>query len=521
MAVMAVQAQTWLDYDQALSAWTWLRTSNAAALSTYQPGDSTQRLLADGWVAMSTAQGHLAPLQASPRAWQASAGVRSVFRASDRVVLRGGMDYRNRWGSDAGGSVWLNPDEMPFDITEYTDSTRGRIRWEQYRLQGEVGVKVLKFLDMGASFAYTTASGAKQKDPRHTNSIMRLETSVGTTAHWNRFRLGVNYVLRRFTEAVQFRTYGRTDRIYHYLIDNGAFYGRDEQTDGKGYVSSDNEKPLLDMRHGLALQRGYEQGAWSVVAQWQWLHRHGHYGLESPSQVDFNQHRGDQWQASAWLQHATPSSIYRLELGWQHENVKDYERTYRIITDGGVTDIVYYDNRLMGRRQEIHYHAGATAQGGIRRQLATWQLDADVDHHRRQVTAIMYPYYREQTAHLTTATLRGTRNWITRRDHVWTLACQGLWATGDGEAYRDATYGTPSDGTPKPRQHETYLMRQYEWLTAQRVGVGAALRWSMPVLQQRMRVYVNLSCQLQWGLNVKWLEDNHRHEASIALGTLF
>ena len=520
LALMA-QAQSWLDYDQALSRWTWLRTLNAAALTTYVPVDSSQHLLADAQLTMATERGHLAQPGASPGIWQASAAVRSIYRVGHRVVLRGGMNYRNRWGDDAGGSVWLNPDAMPFDITEYTDSTRGKMRVEQYGLNGEVGVTIAPGLDLGARFAYIAANSTKQKDPRHTNSVMQLEASAGAAWRWRGATLGANYLLRRNTEAVQLRTYGRTDRVYHYLVNYGAFYGRDEQTDGKGYVSADSEHPLLDMCHGLALQGGYEHGSWSAVAQWSWTHRHGHYGLESPSMVDFNRHQGDRWEATLWLQHAQPQAIYRLEIAWNHENLRDYERTYRTITQGGVTDVVYYDNRLMGRRQAIDYRITATAQWNIHRHLAAWQIEAGVRHHRGEVTAIVYPYFRSQNTRLTTVEASMRRNWLCTRDHTWTLMAGLRWAGGGGNPKSDSTYGTPSEGSQAPVEHDEYLMQQYEWLTAGRFAASAGVRWSMPLAAGRCRLYAEARGLLCWGHDIHHLADAHRHEASVSLGCLF
>ena len=172
-------ALSWLDYDQVLAPWSWLATDNPAALVTYQPADSTQRLVADAAVGVFTGHGHLASLEASPHEWNAKGAAQAVFRSSSRVVMRGGMDYRHCWGSDACGSVWMEPGQMPFDMVEYTDTTRGNIRQERYGLNGAVGVEVGRGLSFGGRFAYASASSTKQKDPRHTNSLMELDVRAG------------------------------------------------------------------------------------------------------------------------------------------------------------------------------------------------------------------------------------------------------------------------------------------------------------------------------------------------------
>lgn len=521
VASMTAHAQSWLDYDQVLSPLSWLRTSNAAALTTYHPTDSSQRLLAEGQVGITTGQGHLTAPNQSPHSWQALAHVRSIYRMSKRVVARGAMVYNNGWGSQAGGSIWVQPDEMPFDITETADSTRGNIGLERYKLQGEVGVTTWRGLSMGASIGYETATYAKKKDPRHTNQHMRLDASAGTTWQTRGLTLGANYLLRRTTEGVQFRNYGRTDQVYHYLIDQGAAFGRNEQSGGRGYVGTDYERPYLDMRHGIALQAGYAHGPWSAVVEWQWLHRHGHYGLESPARLDFNRHNGNEWHLCSWWQHASASSIHRVTASWSHQQISDFERTYRIISEDGITDTEYYDDRLLGEREQDDLALTYDLQWGIHRQLATWQAQATVGHQRRDLTASLYPYYRQQQTHSTHITLTGERNWLRDNDHTWSVRLQAGWATGGGTAAKDGTYTTPSDGSTAPAEHLLLMMRQYEWLTATRLQGCVGLRWSMPLANHRLRTYVDVQYGYAHAFDTHYLDNAHRHTATLAIGCHF
>ena len=219
MALLAMsgKAQSWLDYDMALAQWTWLRTANAAALTTYQPADSSQRLLSEASVTGLTQHGHFDENGSAPHLLQAGADVRSIFRIGNCVVLRGNMNYSHKWGTDAAESICISPHDMPFDITEVSDTTKGNTRLEQYGFNGEAGVALTRNLSLGTKFAYCTASYSKQKDPRHTNSLMKLCAVAGATWHSGHVTLGANYIINRSVEAVTLRTYGRTDHIYHYL----------------------------------------------------------------------------------------------------------------------------------------------------------------------------------------------------------------------------------------------------------------------------------------------------------------
>ena len=514
-------AQSWLDYDQVLSRYPLLRTSNAATLTSYTPGDSTQRLLGDARLSISTAHGHLERHNAAPHAWQAQAQVRSIYRMNPRVVLRGMMDYSYGCGSRAGGSVWIHPERMPFDITETADSTRGDISLETYHLNGEAGIDIGQGISLGARFDYSTASGAKRKDPRHTSVLMNCDISVGAAWQHSGLTIGANYLFGRNTEAVKFSTVGRTDQLYHYLIDYGALFGRDETTDGNGYVGSSNERPLLDLKHGVALQAAYQFGATSWGVEGRCQHRHGHYGLESPSMIDFNRHNGDEWTVQAWWQNISPCAQQRVSLSWNHQSLSDKERTYRIITNQGVTDVNYYDDRLMGQRSSHALGISGDARWGIHRELATWQVRADVNHYRHSVTASVYPYYRQQQAYLTQVTLHGVRNWLTERDHVWSLQLQAGWAGGGGTAAHDGTYEAVNADSGTPAEHALYMMRQYEYLTANRLLAGMSVGWSMPVMHHHMRLYAEGSYRYCQAHDIHYLENGYRHHAALSVGCLF
>lgn len=515
------QARSWLDYDQVLEPATWLRTTNAASLTTFLPADSTQHLMADAAITGSTTSGHFAPQGTAPKLWQTDANVRAIYRMSSRVVLRGSMEYSHWWCKDVTGSIWIEPQSRPFDITETADSTQGNTRLERYGLNGEAAVNVSENVSLGAQFSYATASYAKQKDPRHTNSLMTLTTTAGATWHRAGWRLGASYILNRTTEALTFRNYGRTDRVYHYLVDFGATYGRIEQAEGVGYTGNDYERPWLDMEHGIAVQGGYDHPGWSMVAQWKWLHCHGHYGMESPAHIDFNKHNANLWNATAWLKHSCNNNLYLITIDWQHENMRNNERTYRAVTGGGITDVVYYDDRLTGRRQTIDYTVAADARLNINRHLAAWALSLVVNHHRTSTDAILFPFVRKQKTHLTTIHATASRSFITGGDKTWTIRGSLSWGKGGGTPKTDTTLATAADDALPPATYDLILMRQYEWNTAQRTGIGLAIRHSLPVAAQKARIYADLAGRLQFAGGTHYLADAHRHTVAITLGCTF
>ena len=513
--------QSWLDYDQVLLRYPLLHTANAAALTTYAPPDSSQLLLGDAQLVLSTTHGHLDQLHLAPHAWQAQGLVRSIYRMGSRVVVRGMMDYSYGWGSGAGGSVWIDPEQMPFDITETSDSTRGNISLETYHLSGQAGVDVGKGFNLGVSFDYTTGSGAKKKDPRHTNTLMLTAASAGIMWHHAGWHLGGNYLFARRTEALKFSTAGRSGQVYHYLIDQGAQYGREESTEAEGYVGTSHERPLLDTRHGAALQAEFSSAATSIGLEGMWSHRQGHYGIESPSMIDYNRHHGHQWWVTSWWKHATDGALQRVAIGWNRQAITDLERTYRTTTQHGVTDVNYFDDRLMGKRHTDVLLLTGDLQWGVRHCVATWEAQIELSHHRRSLTATLFPFYRRQQIHHTDFIATGTRRWILEDGHMWTLAVQAGWVTGGGTASHDGTFQTPAADAPHPAEQQLYLMRQFELLTAHRVLAGASVQWLFQTRNHALRPYVKASYRCEHAWDTHYLDDGHRHHAALTMGCQF
>ena len=158
---------------------------------------------------------------------------------------------------------------------------------------------------------------------------------------------------------------------------------------------------------------------------------------------------------------------------------------------------------------------------GINRQLPTWQIIADMEHSRSMITASVFPYYRQQSTHLTEVKLRLIRNWITSNDQVWSGQLLAGWAGGGGTVNLDGTYQTPSPDAEGPLDHTLYLMRQYESLTAQRMLVGAQVRWSKPIAHARMRLYAEANYKYCQAFDIHYLEDGHRHQVAMSVGCLF
>ena len=71
-----------------------------------------------------------------------------------------------------GGSAFIDPYEQPFDIVEYTDTTRGVKNLETYRLAGAISTDLTHRVTLSAKVDYHAANYAKQKNlPRMIGSM--------------------------------------------------------------------------------------------------------------------------------------------------------------------------------------------------------------------------------------------------------------------------------------------------------------------------------------------------------------
>ena len=203
----------------------WLASGNAAALTTF--GDST---ISQATLAYRHDGGKLHTMSEGKREDAYSADVRSYYRLSAKVVAYGSATYNRRYMSGAAGSMLMPTLKlMPFDLVEDTYSNAGDKSMETFGIDGAVGWNVWRNLAIGAHIDYTAGTYAKQRDLRHSNTLMDMHTSLNAFMSLpHNSGIGIGMVYSRRTESIQFKTYGTTDQIYYTLIDYANNHGERE-----------------------------------------------------------------------------------------------------------------------------------------------------------------------------------------------------------------------------------------------------------------------------------------------------
>ena len=225
-----VNAQTeakdtiWHSIEYAKLAEPRLHSENASFLKTFN-----QRNVSNAEVSALKSDGKFKSYIESDDSYNLGAVAESYYKVNPQIVFYGKVKYDYFKGKNMDGSVFLNPDETPFDIVEYEDSNAGNKIKEQYDLVGAISANVYNGLTLGGRFDYTAANYTKTRDLRYKNVYMDMNLSVGASYDLsNHATLGLNYIYRRSSEELSFGIYGNYKDKFTSLISYGGFFGHSE-----------------------------------------------------------------------------------------------------------------------------------------------------------------------------------------------------------------------------------------------------------------------------------------------------
>lgn len=508
----------WRDFSYIKQSEAWLGSENAAGLGKLQ----VERVsMAEAY--FKKQHGAFCNYAQSEESYRWGAGTESFYRLNPRVVFYGKAGYDNFTGKDMGGSVFINPENTPFDIVEYAENTRGEKNLENYHLVGAVSGALGNGWTLGAKVDFLAANYAKDRDLRHQNKLLDMYVTAGAMYRLSsRMEAGANYYYRRSTEGVDFDTYGTTDKTYTSLISFGAFFGQTEVFGGNGYTKGNEEKPLFDEYHGGALQLN-----WQWTPHLSWYHelayksRKGYYGKKSPYTVVYSRHEADVWDYNTTLFLKKGVNLHQLHFGGHYEGLDNFENIYRSENEaGGSSDIVYYG--MLHTADKTTWNARAEYIGnlGVTGYCPAWVLKGGAAYRVRNVKASIYPYYRGQHLRMADVYLSAERNLI-RPKHVYNLLLGIAYCSGNGEVKEDGAYAAPSESRQSPSSMDAYLYKEYEYLTARQVKGEIGLKYAWALEKQPVRCHVSLHYTLQKAFRVDYLGNGLRQEVSLAVGCTF
>ena len=476
------------DYRYVQQSSPWFTQRNAAALALYN-----SRNIAEADLSLSHASGELTGFSGSPSLTTLQVAIESFYRISPRAVVFGSIGYNNLSGDDMTGSAFLQ-DRLPFDIVEDSLTNKGHKHCDSYHLTGGFSYSLSPALALGLKADYTAANYAKYKDLRHKNKLMNLDVTVGLMStlncHLSTINLGLDYTYHRRTESLEFATYGKNDKVYKSLIDYGAMMGIIEQFGNEGYTDKTNEMPLFEDGHSGGLQVSFSRGAFTIFNALTFSHHTGYYGRKSQYTITYTDHGRDIFTEHVRLSYDISTSRYGLDIRYQNEKVKNRSNTYRgLVNENGATHYEYYDAVESGDKGWRNLDIDYTMHLGIRHELPTWTITAGYHWQQRDITAYLYPYYRQQQLRTNEWTASIVRNVILRKG-VWNISLHGGYQKGTGDVYRDGTFVTPSDKQPQPATMSAFLYQDYQYLTAPQYQFGLQVKYTFLIPGTRLCTHV-------------------------------
>ena len=445
----------------------------------------------------------------------------SYFRYSQKTVLYGKIGYMNLQGKECGGSVFLTPDKNPFDIIEFDEADKGEKRQEKYHLVGALSFDASEKLSLGAKIDFESVNYAKFKDLRHSNKLLNLKTVAGLSYRFSpRLEMAANYLYRRNIEEVSFYIEGLAE-TYYSLVSHGGFWGQKEQFDKTGFLSESETRPLVDIFHGGGLRLNYTSSRIHFLNEFTYTLRDGYFGKRGSGSLYLSEHNSDILTYSGTFSYAKGKNKHFFCVSAEKEDIENYQTSYKIVLEpNGFSYYEYYDPVRIGTKFRTQASMYYVYWHNMNELIPSWALKAGFRRKNRDLTAIFYPYYREQNIKSNTVDLSGERN-LAKGIHRYQITLGASYQFGDGNPMNDGSYATPSETSKKPAMLNELAQKEFEYLTGQHLNLNAGFRYSRPFPSLNVDAYAALGYACTQAFDIQYLPNNYFHEVVLRLGCSF
>lgn len=519
------QSKSWDDYNFVKESNAWLTSQNAAGLHGLALDNISQAELN-----IEKNNGDFRNYNQSDDSFHAGANIESLYRFNPKTVFFGGVKYGVSQGKNMAGSVFMNPDRLPFNIVEYSDENAGTKKLEIYNLFGAVSYELTNRLALGARIDFLASNYAKDKDLRHKNNSSDLSLTAGASYQINKLlEVGANYYYRRRIEGLEFKIYGKEGINYFALVDYGVFAGENVQYNTAGtyttedFISGTIDRPLVDQYHGIDVQLGFNfTSNLNLYNELSYRSREGQYGKRATSSIVYSEHDGDIWSYRGKLNFRNQKDLHSLDFRLIQEELDNQKNIFKIEKLPGqfTQRVIYYDPIKVGKKQFYNLAVAYTANLGIENNNPTWTVVAGFDFYNRQQISYFYPYSTKQSLDQSKVSISGKRN-IVRGLNMYTvgLGIDYLW--GNGTVKIQEQFANPEGEFQEPSVNSDYLNREYEYLTASRVKADVGFKYSRLFPKVGMKGYVSLDYSLTKAQNIKYLSGDSFNTLNLTIGCTF
>ncbi len=475
----------WYDFDFIRQSDIRLTAENPALLSTLPN------------IRISTAQisfvknnGELINYYQSPDSYTMDVQTASFFRVHDQLVLYGLVNYQQFNGKKMGGSAFINPNIMPFNIVEATDTTRGTKQKESYHIVGGIAYNVAKKITIGAQLDYMAVNYVKRKDLRHKNKMLDLTTTAGINYKINRkTELGGNIFLQKRVEGVYFNIYGTSDKRHVSLIDYGTFFGRTETFTelGDGYTSGKQERPLVSNVYGGAVQLQLNLSQKIKIFNHFYIRNEtGYYGEKSSYSIVHTEYKAYMAGYQSGIQLHSHKNTHRFDINIDTKTLNNFKNIYTIENaPGEMSYVKYHDKNKMLHHSQQKIALEYLGNIGISGYHARWMLNGSVTLTHRDRQTSLYPFFRKQNLTYWDSYLSVRKNFFRQTD------CIGLsfainYGAGNGNPYTDGTYTNPSDTEIPPKTTPSNLYTEHDYFISPHYGIEPNFLYSMKLKNNKI-----------------------------------
>ena len=173
----------------------------------------------------------------------------------DKVYLYGNFTYDYTFKRDVQWHGMLNPYTSPFMMS---DSVPGNQLLERFSFVAGIALPLSKYFSAGVYMDYTALRAAKQRDLRNENTYMNLLIRPGVLFHYNKWKLGLNFMYEKTTELIEYKEWDENTSKTVFYINGLWFYTYEIYS-----ISVDARRRKHDDRLGGAFQLEFTTGDFS------------------------------------------------------------------------------------------------------------------------------------------------------------------------------------------------------------------------------------------------------------------
>ena len=212
-------------------------------------------------------------------------------------------------------------------------------------------------------------------------------------------------------------------------------------------------------------------------------------------------------------------AMHRVSLSGDFSTLDNFRNNYSESTvPGESTEVVYHGRTRTLDRSDFSAEAIYHGYFGVRDNYPEWEAGAGIHAEGRYFTASSYPFFRRQDVTAFRCGIFIKKNFL-KGKNIISAGAEAGFMKGFGTAAEDGEY--VSSTSASPWSGDSYLLRDFEFRTAARLGGGLSLRYTR-ILRNNLGIYAGVRDRLDHTLApAAALQSVFRNVLEISAGCTF